>query len=207
MVINEAERESSPILKVLFNKMRNLRKKLAQIEHIKTLDQRTLKSPQLAKLAKEQEVLEELEKNEEFARYLKTLVIENNLHYDRGDDLIKISTLLAVGKRIEEKDYCPKESKAVYDRFYTHIMKKDTKIHTTDEVIRVYRLLSEFLEEECHYSQCRDYLTYLDEIDERMKQEKPKCKPKKNKHSEEPSVSKEVADEINKKVAKLRIES
>ena len=171
-------------MKVLFNKIRNLRKKLAQIEHIKTLDQRALKSPQLAKLAKEQEVLAEIEKNEEFARYYKTLVIENNLHYDRGDYLIKISTLLAIGKRIEEKDYCPKESKAVYDRFYTQIVKKDTKIHPTDEVVRVYHLLSAFLEEECHYSQCRDYLTYLEEIDERMKQEKPKGKPKKSKQAE-----------------------
>lgn len=45
-------------MKVLFNKMRNLRKKIAQIEHIKTLDHRTLKSPQLAKLAKEQEVVD-----------------------------------------------------------------------------------------------------------------------------------------------------
>ena len=194
-------------MKVLFNKMRNLRKKLAQIEHIKTLDHRTLKSPQLAKLAKEQEVIEELEKNEDFARYYKTLVIENNLHYDRGDDLIKISTLLAVGKRIEEKDYCPKESKAVYDRFYTQIMKKDTKIHTTDEVIRVYHLLSEFLEEENHYSQCRDYLTYLEEIDERMRQEKPKGKPKKNKYAEESTVLKEIAEEVSKKVAKLKFDS
>lgn len=135
------------------------------------------------------------------------MVIENNLHYDRGDDLIKISTLLAVGKRIEEKEYCPKESKAVYDRFYSQIMKKDTKIHMTDEVIRVYHLLSEFLEDECHYSQCRDYLTYLEEIDERMKQEKPKGKPKKNKHAEDVMILKEVADEINKKVAKLKMDS
>lgn len=148
-------------MKVLFNKLRNLKKKLTQIEHIKTLDQRTLKSPQLAKLAKEQEVLDDIEKNEEFAKYYKAIMIENNLHYDRGDDLIKISSLIAVGKRIEEKDYCPKESKAVYERFYSQVMKKDTKIQPTDEVIRVYHLLSEFLEEECHYSQCRDYFTYM----------------------------------------------
>ena len=32
---------------------------------------------------------------------------ENNLVYDKVDDLIKISALLMVGKRIEKQAYCP----------------------------------------------------------------------------------------------------
>ena len=32
---------------------------------------------------------------------------ENNLVYDKVDDLIKISALLMVGKRIESQEYCP----------------------------------------------------------------------------------------------------
>jgi hypothetical protein len=36
------------------------------------------------------------------------LLVENNLSYDKTEDLIKLSTLIAVGKEIEKEQYCPK---------------------------------------------------------------------------------------------------
>jgi len=47
--------------------------------------------------------------------YYKELVVENNLVYDRVDDLIKISTLLTVGKRIEKERNFPEETKDTYN--------------------------------------------------------------------------------------------
>ena len=43
---------------------------------------------------------------------------ENNLVYDKVDDLIKISALLMVGKRIDEEDFCPEETKNIYGDIY-----------------------------------------------------------------------------------------
>lgn len=95
-------------------------------------------------------------------------MIENNLVYDKVDDLIKISSLLTVGKRIERQGYCPDETKEVYHEFYEGIFKKSIyngENQLSDEIIRVYRLLEAYLEKRDCYSQCRDYMTYIKEID------------------------------------------
>jgi hypothetical protein len=41
-------------------------------------------------------------------------MVENNLIYDKVDDLIKISALITVGKRIQREQYCPVEAKKIY---------------------------------------------------------------------------------------------
>jgi hypothetical protein len=49
------------------------------------------------------------------------ILIENNLAYDKIDDLLKISTLITVGKRVKDRNYCPYEVKNVYEKFYDKI--------------------------------------------------------------------------------------
>jgi hypothetical protein len=49
------------------------------------------------------------------------ILIENNLAYDKVDDLLKISTLITVGKRVKDRNYCPYEVKNVYEKFYDKI--------------------------------------------------------------------------------------
>lgn len=112
--ITEEEKDSDPIYKIVYSKIRNLNKKLSHIQHLETLDRKTLKRPQLDKLSKKEELLKEISDQEEFAIRYKTIVIENNLVNDRVDDLIKIAGLLTVGKRIKEEDYCPIEAKGLY---------------------------------------------------------------------------------------------
>ncbi len=51
----------------------------------------------------------------------KSILIENNLAYDKVDDLLKISTLLTVGKRVHLHGYCPLEVKNVYEKIYNKI--------------------------------------------------------------------------------------
>lgn len=41
-------------------------------------------------------------------------MVENNLIYDKVDDLIKISALLTVGKRIHKNGSNPEETKTLY---------------------------------------------------------------------------------------------
>lgn len=105
--IAEEERESNPIYRVVFNKVRNLNKKLAQIHYIETLERKTLKPAQIAKLSKKEELLREISDLEDFASRYKGIVVENNLTYDKVDDLLKISAMLTVGKRIQTEAYCP----------------------------------------------------------------------------------------------------
>ena len=59
-VINEDEKDSNPVLKVVYNKIRNLSKKLSQIEHIESLNRKTLKQAQINKLNSKAEVLKEI---------------------------------------------------------------------------------------------------------------------------------------------------
>ena len=62
--------------------------------------------------------MKEIQENEDFAIRYKTIMTENNLVYDKVDDLIKISALLMVGKRIDEEDFCPEETKNIYGDIY-----------------------------------------------------------------------------------------
>ena len=107
--ISEEEKESNPIYRVTYNKIRNLTKKIQQIEHIESLDRKTLKQAQISKLSRKDEILKEISEHEDFALKYKTIMMENNLVYDKVDDLIKISALLTVGKRVVREDYCPEE--------------------------------------------------------------------------------------------------
>ena len=107
--ISEEEKESNPIYRVTYNKIRNLSKKIQQIEHIESLDRKTLKQAQISKLSRKDEILKEISEHEDFALKYKTIMMENNLVYDKVDDLIKISALLTVGKRVVREDYCPEE--------------------------------------------------------------------------------------------------
>ena len=52
LVILEEEKDSDPIFKVIFNKLKFLRGKLAAIDHIRTLDPKSLKTAQVNKLNK-----------------------------------------------------------------------------------------------------------------------------------------------------------
>lgn len=52
--------------------------------------------------------------------------MENNLEYDRTEDLIKISALLAVGKHINQESHCPKDSEPVYEEVYQQIFPPQT---------------------------------------------------------------------------------
>ena len=45
-------------------------------------------------------------------------MVENNLVYDKADDLIKIAALLTVGKRVQQKDYCPEETAKINSEIY-----------------------------------------------------------------------------------------
>ena len=96
------------------NKIRNLNKKISQIGHIESLDRKSLKPAQISKLAQKEEILREISEQEEFAVRYKNIMVENNLIYDKVDDLIKISALLTVGKRIQRELYCPEEAKKIY---------------------------------------------------------------------------------------------
>jgi hypothetical protein len=84
----------------------------------------------------------------------KAILIENNLVYDKVDDLLKISTLLTVGKRVHLQGYCPLEVKNVYEKIYSKIFgnaagwSKDL----SDEVIRVYQILWTYLDKDANYS-------------------------------------------------------
>lgn len=44
---------------------------------------------------------------------------------------------------------------------------KITGSQISDEVVRVYHLLWEYLDNGKYYSQCRDYMTYLEDIKQR----------------------------------------
>ena len=48
------------MLKVVYNKIRNLNKKISQIEHIESLDKKSLKQAQINKLNRKPEVLKEI---------------------------------------------------------------------------------------------------------------------------------------------------
>jgi hypothetical protein len=52
LVILEEEKDSDPIFKVIFNKLKFFRGKIAGIDHIRTLDPKSLKPAQLNKLNK-----------------------------------------------------------------------------------------------------------------------------------------------------------
>lgn len=73
--ISEEERESNPIYRVVYNKVRNLNKKLAQIHHIETLEKKTLKPAQMSKLAKKDELLKEIAELEDFASRYKGIMV------------------------------------------------------------------------------------------------------------------------------------
>lgn len=72
-------------------------------------------------MAKEDEILSEIKRLENFASMYKAILIENNLVYDKVDDLLKISTLFTVGKRVHIQGYCPLEVKNVYEKIYSKI--------------------------------------------------------------------------------------
>jgi hypothetical protein len=79
----------------------------------------------------------------------KSILIENNLVYDKVDDLLKISTLLTVGKRVHLQGYCPLEVKNVYEKIYNKIFGNAVQASIkdlSDEVIRVYHTLWNFLD-------------------------------------------------------------
>ena len=113
--VSEEERESNPVFRVVYNKIRNLTKKLNQIQHIESLDRKSLKVAQLNKLSKKEEILKEISQQEDFAAQYKAILVENNLVYDKVDDLIKVASLLTVGKRIRDHSYCPEEAQEVYN--------------------------------------------------------------------------------------------
>lgn len=73
--ISEEERESNPVYRVVYNKIRNLNKKLAQIHHIETLDRKTLKPAQVSKLSKKEELLREISDLEDFASRYKGIMV------------------------------------------------------------------------------------------------------------------------------------
>ena len=81
--IPEEERHSNPVLKVVFTRLRNLKKKLAQIEHLSTLDWKSLKPGQREKLAKREELLREVKRQEDFAQEYKNIMIEGGISDDR----------------------------------------------------------------------------------------------------------------------------
>lgn len=56
-VINEDEKESNPVYKIIYNKIRNLKKVLAQIAHIETVDPKARKPAQVSKLNRKGEIL------------------------------------------------------------------------------------------------------------------------------------------------------
>jgi hypothetical protein len=103
-------------------------------------------------------------------RYYRSILVENNLSSQKVDDLLKIATLLTVGRRIHSDRYCPKEVRELYENIDKPIFSQDFDVSAeqmADEAVRVYHLLWEFLENDKYYSQCRDYMTYLEEIKHR----------------------------------------
>jgi hypothetical protein len=52
LAILEEEKDSDPVFKVIFNKLKFLKGKLTGIDHIRTLDQKSLKPAQVNKLNK-----------------------------------------------------------------------------------------------------------------------------------------------------------
>jgi hypothetical protein len=103
-------------------------------------------------------------------RYYRSILVENNLSNQKVDDLLKIATLLTVGRRIHSDRYCPKEVRELYENIDKPIFGGNCDVSAgqmSDEVVRVYHLLWEFLENGKYYSQCRDYMTYLEDIKHR----------------------------------------
>lgn len=85
----------------------------------------------------------------------KAILIENNLVYDKVDDLLKVSTLLTVGKRVHLQGYCPLEVKNVYEKIYSKIFGNAVQgciKDLSDEVIRVYQILWSYLDKDSNYS-------------------------------------------------------
>jgi hypothetical protein len=104
---------------VVFNKIRNLNKKLVQIHQIESLDRKTLKPAQITKLSKKEETVKEIAQLEDFAGRYKAIMVENNLVYDKVDDLIKIAAMLTVGNRVHTRGYNPDETKTLYSEIYS----------------------------------------------------------------------------------------
>jgi hypothetical protein len=169
VAISDEEKDNNPVFRAVYTKIRNLSKKLGQIEQIEVLDRKALKPAQLAKLARKEEVLREIAEQEEFVARYKALVLENNLIYDKVDDLIKISALLAVGSRVQRERFLPDEARPVCEDIFFEIVKGNSapQGQLSDEIVRVYRLLEKYLSNYHYYSQCRDYMTYQEEIDAR----------------------------------------
>ena len=67
----------------MFSRIRNLKKKLAQIDHLSTLDSKTLKPAQREKIAKREDLLKEVDRQEDFAREYKNIITENGISDDR----------------------------------------------------------------------------------------------------------------------------
>ena len=44
--------------------------------------------------------------------------MENDISDDRTEDLLKIATVLTVGRRVEQEGYCPPEVEQVYNAVY-----------------------------------------------------------------------------------------
>lgn len=63
-VITEEDRNSDPIFRTIYKRIRNLNKKLGHIEALEALDPVTLKPEQLSKLASRPEVESEVRRNE-----------------------------------------------------------------------------------------------------------------------------------------------
>lgn len=126
--ILEEEKNSNPIFRIVFNRLKFLRGKLAQIAHIRTLHHNSLKPAQLAKLQKLPEITQEIQKNEEFIRYYRSILVEHNLSDRKVDDLLKISTLFTVGRRMQAHHYCPKEARELYETFNNSIFGKGREL-------------------------------------------------------------------------------
>ena len=62
-VINDDERNSNPIFNIVYKRIRNLNKKLANIDELGKQDPSTLKPQQLRKVKSRNEVIGEIQKN------------------------------------------------------------------------------------------------------------------------------------------------
>lgn len=63
-MITEEERNNNPIFKTVYKRIRNLNKKLSNIDALKELDEKSLKPEQLSKIAGRNEVESEIKKNQ-----------------------------------------------------------------------------------------------------------------------------------------------
>ena len=170
VIVTEEDRVSNPIFKTIANRVRNLNKKLLAIQELETRDRATLKPEQLQKLAGKGKVESDIAKNEEFALFYKSILVENGgVVFDTSEEIMKLATLLTVGwhrSTHEEGGSVRNLGSALED--YGQVVGRDWPDNTSisDCRTRVYSVLNSFLTKGIENDACKDYISDISELEE-----------------------------------------